>query len=220
MTTTATTRFAPGSTAVRRDVTAALQLRWPRSPASPEPASTPAPGSSMTTGPNWLHPHWPTELSTSRLLLRPVETRDSELLRTLWTDPEVRRFLGGPVPTDRLAQRLTDAASQRGHFTVVLVQDGRGAGRVTLDRDQRAAGRAEVSYEFLPAYAGRGFAAEAVGAVLDWGAQAVPDHQLIAVTQAANTRSRRLLDRLGLLASERFAEYGQDQVLYTTGPSR
>ncbi|MFI9320061.1 hypothetical protein ACIGXI_09815 [Kitasatospora aureofaciens] len=47
-----------------------------------------------------------------------------------------------------------------------------------------------------------------------------PDHQLIAVTQAANTRSRRLLERLGLLATEHFVEYGRSQVLYTTAPSR
>ncbi|MEU4587226.1 GNAT family N-acetyltransferase [Kitasatospora aureofaciens] len=174
----------------------------------------------MTADPKWLHPHWPTELSAFRLLLRPVETADSQLLRTLWTDPEVRRFLGGPVPADRLDRRLADAASQRGHFTVVLTKASQAVGRVTLDPDHRAAGRAEVSYEFLPTYAGRGYAAEAVGTALHWCAQVAPDHQLIAVTQAANTRSRRLLERLGLLDTEHFVEYGQSQVLYTTTPSK
>ncbi|MFJ9460792.1 GNAT family N-acetyltransferase [Kitasatospora sp. NPDC101447] len=174
----------------------------------------------MTTDPKWLHPHWPTEFSSPRLLLRPVETADSQLLRILWTDPDVRRFLGGPVPADQLDRRLADAASQRGHFTVVLTEVGKGVGRVTLDPDHRAAGRAEVSYEFLPAYTGRGYAAEAVGTALDWGMQVAPDQQLIAVTQAANTRSRRLLEGSGLLATEHFVEYGQSQVLYTTAPSR
>ncbi|WBP92009.1 hypothetical protein [Kitasatospora cathayae] len=61
--------------------------------------------------------------------------------------------------------------------------------------------------------------AEAVGAVLRWSEQAAPTHPLVAVTQAANTRSRGLLERLGLLATEHFVEYGQDQVLYTTASS-
>ena len=95
----------------------------------------------MTTDPKWLHPHWPTELSAPRLWLRPVETADAQLLRTLWTDPEVRRFLGGPVAADQLDGRLADAASQRGHFTVVLTEVGQAVGTVTLDPDHRAAGR-------------------------------------------------------------------------------
>ncbi|MFD7451799.1 hypothetical protein [Kitasatospora sp. NPDC059827] len=56
--------------------------------------------------------------------------------------------------------------------------------------------------------------------MLRWCTQVSPDHQLIAVTQAANTRFRRLLEKLGLLAADHFVEYGQEQVLYTTAPSR
>ncbi|MBZ2408627.1 hypothetical protein HX747_14430 [Streptomyces sp. L06] len=37
-------------------------------------------------------------LSTPRLLLRPVETGDLDTFLRLWTDPVVRRHLGGPVP--------------------------------------------------------------------------------------------------------------------------
>ncbi|MFD7451800.1 GNAT family N-acetyltransferase [Kitasatospora sp. NPDC059827] len=89
-----------------------------------------------------------------------MEAADRDLLRTLWTDPQVRRFLGGPVPAGRLAPRLAGAAGRRGHFTVVLADGGQAVGRVTLDPDNRADGRAEVSYEFLPAHAGRGYASE------------------------------------------------------------
>ncbi|MEV7941917.1 GNAT family N-acetyltransferase [Kitasatospora sp. NPDC088264] len=169
----------------------------------------------------WLREHWPSQLSTPRLRLRPVAAGDAGLLERLWTDPEVRRFLGGPVPADRLGARLAGAAGRPGHFTVFLPCEGQAVGRVTLDEDHRAPGRAEVSYEFLPAYGGRGFAAEAVGAVLRWGHHAVPGHQLIAVTQAANVRSRNLLQKLGLVAAGHLVEYGQDQVVYTvTAPGR
>ncbi|RKT09884.1 RimJ/RimL family protein N-acetyltransferase [Streptomyces sp. 1114.5] len=176
--------------------------------------------STISSTPTWLREHWPSELSTPRLRLRPVEARDAELLENLWTDSVVRRFLGGPVPADRLGARLAGAAGRPGHFTVVLASDEQAVGRVTLDEDHRAPGRAEVSYEFLPAYTGRGLAAEAVGAVLRWGRRTLPDHQLTAVTQAANVRSRNLLQKLGLVATEYLVEYGQDQVLYTAAPGR
>jgi RimJ/RimL family protein N-acetyltransferase len=37
---------------------------------------------------------------------------------------------------------------------------------------------------------------------------------LIAVTQTANARSRRLLERLGMTAAEEFEEFGAQQTLY------
>ncbi|MEV4614277.1 GNAT family N-acetyltransferase [Kitasatospora sp. NPDC049258] len=107
------------------------------------------------------------------------------------------------------------APGRRGHFTVLLAGHDRAVGRVTLDPDHRVPDRAEVSYEFLPAHGGRGLALEAIGAVLGWAALVVPGQLLVAVTQAANTRSRRLLENLGLAVTDRFVEYGQEQLLYT-----
>jgi RimJ/RimL family protein N-acetyltransferase len=37
---------------------------------------------------------------------------------------------------------------------------------------------------------------------------------LVAVTQEANARSRRLLEALGATLAERFVEWGESQVLY------
>ncbi|MEU3344509.1 hypothetical protein ABZ723_05820 [Streptomyces sp. NPDC006700] len=44
-------------------------------------------------------------LTTPRLLLRPVEPDDVPAHRRLWTDPEVRRHLGGPVPPETVRIR-------------------------------------------------------------------------------------------------------------------
>jgi RimJ/RimL family protein N-acetyltransferase len=44
-------------------------------------------------------------------------------------------------------------------------------------------------------------------------AEHLDDEQVIAVTQAANTASLRLLARLGFVERERFVEFDADQVL-------
>lgn len=166
--------------------------------------------------PQWRPARWPAALATDRLRLRPVEVGDHPLLRTLWSDPAVRRYLGGPVDPDQVGQRLADAPGRPGHFTVTL--DGAPIGRVTVDQDHRAAGRAEVSYEFLPSAGGCGLAAEAVAEVLRWVRAAEPEREIVAVTQAANDRSRRLLERLGLSVTGHLVEYGAEQVEYVLAP--
>lgn len=47
-------------------------------------------------------------------------------------------------------------------------------------------------------------------------AQHLDDEHVVAVTQAANTASLRLLARLGFLERERFVEFDADQVLLSS----
>jgi RimJ/RimL family protein N-acetyltransferase len=65
----------------------------------------------------------------------------------------------------------------------------------------------EVSYTFLPRYWGRGYAAEAVAAALDWVAALVLDKEVILCTQVANERSLRLAERLGFEEVGRFHQF-------------
>ena len=75
-------------------------------------------------------------------------------------------------------------------------------------------GGTEISYQFLPSSWSRGFAVEAVGRVVDYAFVSLGIDELLAVTQTANERSRRLLERLGLTATEQFEEFGEPQTLY------
>ncbi|MCX4827028.1 GNAT family N-acetyltransferase [Streptomyces sp. NBC_01142] len=59
---------------------------------------------------------------------------------------------------------------------------------------------------------------EAVGAIVSWWTAAVPGGgPLVAVTQAANVRSRRLLESVGMVLVDEFDEHGARQCLYTPG---
>jgi RimJ/RimL family protein N-acetyltransferase len=70
-----------------------------------------------------------------------------------------------------------------------------------------------VSYTFLPAYWGLGFAAEAVEVVLAWASAELPDDDVLVCTQTANEPSLRLAQRLGFIEISLFEEFGSQQWL-------
>ncbi|MCF3961298.1 GNAT family N-acetyltransferase [Streptomyces fuscigenes] len=155
-------------------------------------------------------------LRTARLVLRPARARDVDAYTRLWTDREVRRFLGGPVDGERLRLRQQRFDSRPRVFSVTALPSDEVLGTVSVDVADRPDGRWELAYSFLPEHWGRGYGREAVAAVLTWVLDTVPlgDASVIAVTEEANVRSRRLLEAVGMGARERFVEFGRPQVLY------
>ena len=156
---------------------------------------------------------WPRTLTTTRLHLRPVEPQDIPAHVRLWTDAEVRRHLGGPVDAEVVRARQRGCVGVPGLLSVVRRTDGQVVGSVLVEPGARD-DRTEISYQLLPEHWGHGYAREAMTVAVDWAAAALPGRELIAVTQEANTRSRRLLDALGGTLAERFVDFGQPQVLY------
>ncbi|MEJ8649355.1 GNAT family N-acetyltransferase [Streptomyces sp. MS1.AVA.3] len=163
---------------------------------------------------------WPTTLRTPRLLLRPAEAGDVHAFTRLWTDPEVRRFLGGPVDEQKVALYQQHFAGRPQVFSVTTRDDAVVVGSVSVEADSRCAGRREVSYAFLPEHWGRGYGCEAVAVVVGWALEAIPsdDPSVIAVTQEANVRSRRLLESVGMQPVDSFVEFDAPQVMYAAGP--
>ncbi|WP_223183021.1 MULTISPECIES: GNAT family N-acetyltransferase [unclassified Streptomyces] len=156
-------------------------------------------------------PSAPASLATGRLLLRPVRTADVPAVTRLWTDPEVRRHLGGPVTEHVVRIRQRRVVGAPGVHAVTRTEDGTLLGIVTVEPEARD-GETEVSYQFLPEHWGRGYAREAVAAVLDATLRDAPS--VVALTQRANHRSRRLLEDVGMTHVSSFVEHEAHQVLY------
>ncbi|MEU5219993.1 GNAT family N-acetyltransferase [Streptomyces sp. NPDC020807] len=150
-------------------------------------------------------------IETARLLLRPVRSADLDAVTRLWTDPEVRRHLGGPVIESVIRIRRRRIVGAPGFHAVTRAGDGVLLGLVSAEPEARN-GETEVSYQFLPEHWGSGYAREAVAAVVARVLEDVPS--VVAVTQEANTRSRRLLEAVGLDHADSFVEYEARQVLY------
>lgn len=160
----------------------------------------------------------PAPITTARLLLRPTEARDRPSYVDLACSPEVYRYLGGPQPRERIERAAPEVPGDRpGVFTVLTGDEFVG----TVNVDRRGPERPghvtpggnelEVGYLFLPQYWGRGYATEAVGAVLAWIDRTLPGEPIVLCTQSANTASVRLARRLGFWEVDRFIEFDAEQ---------
>ncbi|MFL4909177.1 GNAT family N-acetyltransferase [Streptomyces sp. MMS24-I2-30] len=160
----------------------------------------------------------PAPIKTDRLVLRVPEARDRAVFIELFTSPQVGAYMGGPRPRDECERALPETPERRpGRFVIEL--DGAMIGTIELNRrdaDHRShvrpdAGEAELGYLLLPEAWGRGYAAEACAAALDWFADALPGDPVVLCTQTANERSMRLAVKLGFTEVQRFEEWGAEQ---------
>jgi len=144
------------------------------------------------------------ELVTPRLRLRPLTLDDVDRLHALWTDPGVRRYLWDDLVISRDRALETVEASIHSAESV-------GAGMWTLWPRQedvlvgfcglRRAGPEpiiELLYGLAPQFWGRGLATEASQAVLAYAFQFHLTDVVYACTDAPNTASIRVMERLGM----------------------
>jgi RimJ/RimL family protein N-acetyltransferase len=159
----------------------------------------------------------PAPIRTERLVLRQSDARDRAAFIELFASPEVNTYLGGPQPRDELERAMPEVPGRRpGVFVIDL--DGAMIGEVMLDPHtdrpghiRPDVGRTELGYLLLPQAWGRGYAAEACAAALDWFADAKPGESVVLRTQTANDRSMRLAAKLGFTEVERYEDHGVEQ---------
>lgn len=160
----------------------------------------------------------PVSITTDRCRLTPVQASDLPDVVRLRADPAVRRHLGGPVREEIVRKQFVEmlARPQAGIcWAVRTLKEDAFVGLVTLD-DHHEGADTEVSFELMPEFWGLGYAAESVGAALAHARDTLGLPRVVAETQASNTRSRRLLERLGMRPERRLTRFGAEQVLYAT----
>jgi RimJ/RimL family protein N-acetyltransferase len=143
-------------------------------------------------------------LRTPRLELRPFGPGDADALFALNGDPAVMRYGSSAPWTDR--QRALDRLERdrcemaAGHSVcLAIVPTGTGApvGQCSLFSLDAQCRRAEVGYSLMPSNWGRGYANEAVSALLDWSFGELDLNRVEADVDPRNTASARALERLG-----------------------
>lgn len=172
--------------------------------------------------------------TTTRLLLRPLAAEDAPGLFELDSDPAVQRYLGGiggsrpaSVADSEAAiqaSRARLAAGGLGRWAVLLHATGEFmgwaglklvAGPINNQRDFY-----DIGYRFLPRYWGQGYGYEAAQAWLSYGFGTLHLPRICAYADAGNVGSRRILEKIGLVAGSSFIENGTACVWYeATNPA-
>lgn len=116
-----------------------------------------------------------TAITTQRLVLRPPVEADLTDMLTLWGDARVLQHIGGPNTRDQVWARLLKYA---GHWSLFgfgywLVLDAAtgvflGEAGIAFQRRDEDSGDPEAGWALTFGAQGKGYASEALGAILAW----------------------------------------------------
>ncbi len=144
-------------------------------------------------------------ISSPRLHLAPVDVLNAETLWQLMQTPELRTYQD--LPTMARAQFVGLVSAHTRHaglagpvryeWLVERAEDGSLLGWVSLRVAEGTSDNGEIGYSLLQEYRGRGYATEAVRALVEAAFQRARLRRLRAYCLPENERSRALLARIG-----------------------
>jgi RimJ/RimL family protein N-acetyltransferase len=140
-------------------------------------------------------------LRTPRLLLREWREEDADAFAAMSADPGLTEFL--LPPDDQWVARARRRWDEHGFGQFVVEIPGEASfigvvGLGDLYPTVPAAPAIEAAWRLARPYWGRGYAAEAARAAIDNGFSQLGLAEIVAITVVGNTRSRRVMERLGM----------------------
>lgn len=155
-------------------------------------------------------------LETTRLRLRAHQPGDLSAYVAMWSDPDVVRYtIGEPLPPQRTWMRLL---GHRGHWSVLgfgywAVEEketGRyigelGFGHFKRDLHASVDTVPELGWALVLSAHGKGYATEALRAVVAWGEAHFESDRTVCIIDPGNHVSARVADKLGFREYTRVA---------------
>lgn len=140
---------------------------------------------------------------TDRLLLRGFRPDDVTALQSIYGDTEVCRYLlhepwTGDDGIESVARNCARTDLDDGALALVVEQNGSVVGTVSAWFAGESTREVELGWTFSPAVSGRGYAIEAVDALLRIVFAVERVHRVVAQMDARNTRSARLASNVGM----------------------
>jgi RimJ/RimL family protein N-acetyltransferase len=154
---------------------------------------------------------------TDRLRLRRSRPDDAEAISRYRSDPNVNRQQGWERTDPEAVRADIEEMSRRApgetggwvQFSVEERDGGRLVGDVGLSPAEGESGVLKVGYTIDPAFQGRGYATEAVRALLDYAFTTLGADVIRAYASAGNAASIRVAEHVGMRLIERFE--GEDE---------
>ena len=145
-------------------------------------------------------------LNTERLSLRKLSIDDANGIYFLRSDERVNKYIDRPR-----AESLEDAhnfINKTNHaienndcidWAITFNDDSKLIGSICLWNISIEENKAEVGYELLPSFQGKGIAEEAMLAVLDYGFNIMSLNKIEAYTHKENVASTKLLEKFNFI---------------------
>jgi RimJ/RimL family protein N-acetyltransferase len=153
------------------------------------------------------------QLTTRRLLLRPLRADDAPGMYAIYSDPQTMRYWSAQVienleaaaslVSDDLRLQLDGSAA---FWAVVLPQTGRVIGKFSLFHINPDNRRAEIGYVLNRQFWGRGYGTELLRAMIELAFDTYQLHRLEADIDPDNAASLALLKKFGFREEGLFRE--------------
>lgn len=145
-------------------------------------------------------------LETERLRLRPLRDSDAAPFSLINLDPAVMEFFPATLPPEKTAQYIKKAQrhlADHGFSKWAIERRDTGdfigiTGVVTIDFDAPFSHLPEIGWRVSSAHWGQGFATEAARRAIEDVFERFDFPEIVAFTAASNTRSRRVMEKLGM----------------------
>ncbi|MBX9944633.1 MAG: GNAT family N-acetyltransferase [Reyranella sp.] len=160
-------------------------------------------------------------ISTKRLVLTPYEMRDVNELHRVMSDPRVMLHIGkGALSRLEVLDIVTRVVASwnetgMGWWTIRLKEDGYLIGQICL-RPEKDLGEIAVGYALDVAFWRKGYAREALQAVVAYGFKEKSLRRIAAIVRAENADSRALLERCGFIREPDVVIGPKTRCLYAT----
>jgi ribosomal-protein-alanine N-acetyltransferase len=165
-------------------------------------------------------------LETTRLLLREVRESDKEAIFILRSDPRVRCYSGHPTFISNLEAEERIHMLQAGfasgealHWCLESKAEERMIGDFAFWKILKQHRRAEIGYELLPDWWGKGIMTEAMKTLLGFGFESMKLHSVEANVTPGNKASVSLLLRNGFRLEGHFKENYYGTLPYPESPT-
>jgi ribosomal-protein-alanine N-acetyltransferase len=152
-------------------------------------------------------------LETERLFLRRIDTIDVDAVLELRGNPQTMKYIPRP-----LAKTKEDALEHIAminekidnniaiNWAITLKDNTQLIGIIGHYRIQTENYRAEIGYMILPQYHGKGIAAEAIKAVVEYGFEEMQLHSIEAIIDPENQASEKVLLKSGFVKEAHIKE--------------
>lgn len=174
------------------------------------------------------------ELHSERLTLKPITSAELDLCLEMFTDPQVLRYAGGPLPRAMIEQKMDDWTKRGGEGCIGIWcisdrESGERFGTVALlpmpvddkntDFTRVVPGYMpesdiEIGYFLKRSAWGNGYATEACKRLLRFVFEQTPLDEIVATFNPKNLASRNVLLKAGFVDRGTMWSYGEDGPIF------
>jgi len=144
------------------------------------------------------------KIETDRLIIKSNQEVDLEPLATLWADPEVTYYMGGPRNYEEILKILREDAQLNPQpvfdlWPVIEKETGKiiGTGGI-LEKDIDGRNQYEIIYVLAKSAWGKGFATEVARSLKDYAFNELGLKRVTALIDPDNVKSEKVATKIGL----------------------